>query len=206
MEFTQIVTHLGIQKLKLPVRHPDDILFKSSLQDPGVDGGCICVGEKLFVGSSLRSPNSSEDTEMLRSLVQESDSNTVRVILIRAFHGVRLPSAEVLSFASMCENLLSVDNANNASLHLAPQFLELCDVYKVIRQAFEAQTGDCQIEADLVFAFSGRYSEDAAQLDQLRAFTEERLSSASGIPTDCLRLHIWDPTQLEHMLAQIPEA
>ncbi|RFC43582.1 MAG: AIPR protein [Verrucomicrobia bacterium] len=202
LTFARLCVYLAVHRLDLPLHSYEDAVTEGA-DDCGLDGIAVAVGsEPLDSPASARS-SAEEAIECAR----EAEGITTelprpRVLLIQSKRNPKCSNNEVKLFGVDALDFLTGNRDQLRKQRPNPSILRWWEIYDALRQVFRKNRVPFVVETDLVFAYSGTWSEDKQRPEGSRENAERRLREALG--HDRARFRMWGADELAEALPLAP--
>lgn len=180
LTFARLCVYLAVERLNLPLHSYEDAVTEGA-DDCGLDGVAVAIGSE-----PLESPEYARDVaEEVVSVrgegeIDPEDLPRPRVLLLQSKRNpkcsnneVKLFGVDALEFLTGSRDQLRKQRPNEA-------IRRWWEIYDAIRQVYRKAKVPFEVETDLVFAYSGNWSEDKERPEGSRESAERRLREALG--------------------------
>lgn len=190
LTFSRLCTYLAILRLDLPVISYEDGVTEGR-DDCGFDGLAIALGNQ-----TIANPDQAELlAEACVSLAEQGTGPArPRVLFVQSKRSpvcsnneVKLFGVNALDFLSMRRRQWMAQKPNSA-------VLRWWEIYDRIREVYSRNWIPLEVEADLVFAYSGVWNEEKTRAESSRQAAEERLREQLGHPH--ARFSMWGSEEI----------
>ncbi|MEO0447762.1 MAG: AIPR family protein, partial [Verrucomicrobiota bacterium] len=208
LTFSRFSVYLAVHRLDLPVRAYDQA-FTEGQGELGFDGIVVSLGAEPFPIEDA-DPTEAAEGILVRSGAlgrgKETDQTLVptpRVLFVQAKREPKTPMREVDYFGACAERFLSFDESEFRSLNPNPLVLDWWRIFDGIRRAYEIHGIPFQPEVNLIFAYSGCWTEPVGPAAS-RDLAKKHLGRV--VPPEQVKYTMWGCNQLNEAVQWASQA
>jgi len=198
LTFARLSVYLAVHRLDMPLFSYEDAVTEGA-DDCGLDGVAVAVGaEPLDSPASARA--AAEEAIALRAELEPGRVHLPgpRVLLVQSKRNPKCSNNEVKLFGVDALDFLTGSRDQLRKQRPNESVRRWWEIYDAIRQVYRKNKTPFQVETDLVFAYSGTWSEDKERPAGSRESAERRLREALG--HDRAHFRMWGADELANAM------
>ncbi|MBU6302253.1 MAG: AIPR family protein [Verrucomicrobia bacterium] len=194
LTFARLCVYLAVHHLDLPLHSYEDAVTEGA-DDCGLDGIAVAMGAEPLDSPATARAAAGEAIEWARETGGITpEIPRPRVLLVQSKRNPKCSNNEVKLFGVDALDFLTGTRDQLRKQRPNPAILKWWEIYDAVRQVFRKNRVPFVVETDLVFAYSGAWSEDKQRPEGSRENAERRLREA--LHHDRARFRMWGADEL----------
>ncbi len=194
LTFARLCVYLAVHRLNMPLFSYEDAVTEGA-DDCGLDGVAVAMGSEPLDSPASGRAAAEDAIELAKELDGSGEEvPRPRVLLIQSKRNPKCSNNEVKLFGVDALDFLSGSRDQLRKQRPNPAILRWWEIYEGIRQVYRKNKIPFLVDTDLVFAYSGTWSEDKERPEGSRENAERRLRETLG--HDRARFRMWGADEL----------
>jgi hypothetical protein len=202
LTFARLCVYLAVHRLDIPLYSYEDAVTEGA-DDCGLDGIAVAIGSEP-IDSPASAKAAAEEAIALRGDL-DSDAPELpvpRVLLVQSKRNPKCSNNEIKLFGVDALDFLTGSRDHLRKQRPNESIRRWWEIFDTIRQVYRRNKVPFHVETDLVFAYSGNWSEDRERPEGSRENAERRLREALG--HDRARFQMWGASELANAIPLAP--